>query len=59
MTVVSELVQGSAQLGIAADGELPMQDWRDCGIESLVDEAKRGQLLATTNLESNQSERGQ
>ena len=54
MTVVSELVQGSAQRGIAADGELPMQDWRDCGIESLVDKAERGQLLATTNLESNE-----
>lgn len=59
MTVVSELVQGSAQLGIAADGELPMQDWCDCGIESLADEAERSQLLAATNLESSRRERGQ
>ncbi len=36
--------------------ELPKQDWRDCSVEGLVDEAERSQALAIVNLEGSRKQ---
>ena len=60
MVVVSEAasVKG-VQLSVPGELELPMQDWSERSIESLVDERERGQLPAVMDLEGRQKQPGQ
>ena len=60
MVVVSEAasVKG-VQLSVPGELELPMQNWSERSIESLVDERERGQLPAVMDLEGRQKQPGQ
>jgi hypothetical protein len=45
-----ELQADSSMTGVPADGELSVQDRRNCGVERLVDKAERRKLPGATDL---------